>query len=246
MAWLRIWWEEITLPLRRITSLGRPPSDFRHDPDLLLRGLGLASAALLFGLGLLLLPRLPHRAAPPPPPSPAAAKPVRPARPVRPLRPPLREVPARIPPDTFYPAIREGRAAGSIDLSTFDPDRDIIWVDDPRVWFSSDHRPTTPPPVDHHLMNRAVEGPFRNLVDLVEEAGGRLRVHAAYRPVGVHGRFSLHKEGRAIDLSADNLSLEQLSLLAVRAGFDWVFHEATARGGAHVHASVRRLDDEPE
>jgi D-alanyl-D-alanine dipeptidase len=114
---------------------------------------------------------------------------------------------------------------------------DLVRIDDPRVWWESDndHKDTE----DDHLFHRAMEEPFRRLVELVHQAGGTLEVHDAYRPEGIHAPLSLHREGRAVDVTCDQLGLEKLAKLAWAAGFDWVYHEVPRRGGAHVHASVR-------
>ncbi len=66
----------------------------------------------------------------------------------------------------------------------------------------------------------------------------------AYRPGGIHNPTSLHKEGRAIDITCKELSLEKLAKLCWAAGFDWVYHEVKAKLGAHVHCSVKRTGEE--
>ena len=198
---------------------------------------GAASALLVFLLGTLAFrwagdepDRAPRRRGPEP------ARPKVPALPA--LHVPLREPPKAFPRNTYRPSRREGRVSGSIDLSSFSPGRDLIYVDDDRVWWESDNdRGDTE---DDHSMHRAIERPFRRLVELVTAAGGRLKVQDAYRPTGVHSRRSLHKEGRALDLTCDELGLEELAKLCWAAGFDWVYHEAGGSGGSHVHVSVAR------
>ena len=59
--------------------------------------------------------------------------------------------------------------------------------------------------------------------------------YEGYRPKPQHLARSLHKEGRAIDVTCKEMSLEELARLCWVAGFDWVFHEPD-----HVHCSVRR------
>ena len=159
--------------------------------------------------------------------------------------PPLREKPKRFPANTHRPGTGEGATSGSVDLGTFSAGRDLVHVDDPRVWWESDHD-TNDTECDHS-MHAAVEAPLRRLIELVDAAGGTLEVHDAYRAAGIHNPRSLHKEGRAVDLTCDELGLEELAKLCWVAGFDWVYHEAGAKGGAHVHCSVRRPrpDDEP-
>ena len=84
-----------------------------------------------------------------------------------------------------------------------------------------------------------------------------LRVQEAYRPSTIHSALSLHKEGRALDLTCPSLdpewnpddpnahrpspkSLEILAKLTWAAGFDWVYYEVPKSSGAHLHVSVRR------
>ncbi len=94
-------------------------------------------------------------------------------------------------------------------------------------------------------MHHAIETPLRLLIELVHREGGTLEIHDAYRPEGVHNARSLHKEGRALDMTCDELGLERLACLCWAAGFDWVYYEASARGGAHVHCSVKRDHVQP-
>jgi len=150
----------------------------------------------------------------------------------------LRDIPDKFPANTHMPRIGEGAASGSIDLSTFSAGRDLVYFDDRRIWWESDHDKN-----DNecdHSMHRAVQAPLRRLVALVSRAGGTLEVHDAYRPTGVHAPRSLHLEGRAVDVTCDELGLKELAKLCWAAGFDWILYEANARGGAHIHASVRR------
>lgn len=157
------------------------------------------------------------------------------------LKQPVREEPRRFLARSHLPRRREESVAGAPRLNAFFAQYDLVRVDDPRVWWESDndHKDTE----DDHLMHRALEEPFRRLVELVAQAGGTLEVHDAYRAEGIHAPKSLHREGRAVDMTCDQLGLEKLAKLAWAAGFDWVYHEVPRRGGAHVHASVR--EDRP-
>ena len=194
-------------------------------------------------------------AAPPfPPPIDDVLPPPPPARVLPDLRAPVREAPAAFPRDRKWPVARETDACGAIDPPSFSPGRDLVYVDDRRCWWESEHDGRSDDECDH-TMHAAIEIPFRRLVNLVEtfEPGLQLRVQECYRPSGVHAARSLHCEGRALDLtlgrpgSDKSLSgpegaaaLERLAKLACRAGFDWVFNENPRGGGPHVHASVRR------
>jgi hypothetical protein len=196
----------------------------------------LAVGGLASSFGVLLLGLLVVRACRP-------ATTVPPAGPATPASPTpvftLRPQPASFPPNTHLPNRREGVVSGSIDLGTFSAGRDLVHVDDPRVWWESDV--DNDDVEDDHSMHAAMEAPFRRLVELVCEAGGNLKVHDAYRAAGIHNRRSLHREGRAIDVTCDEIGLEALAKLCWSAGFDWVYHESRRGKGAHVHCSVRRV-----
>ncbi|MBU0676992.1 MAG: hypothetical protein KJ626_02660 [Verrucomicrobia bacterium] len=151
---------------------------------------------------------------------------------------PVRPEPRRFKARTHMPQKREGLASGSIGSYPFVAKFDLVRVEDPRVWWESDHD-TDDDDEDDHIMHRAMEEPFRRLVELVTAEGGVLKVQDAYRGARIHASRSLHKEGRAIDLTCDELGLEKLARLCWASGFDWVYNEAPKRGGAHVHASVR-------
>lgn len=153
----------------------------------------------------------------------------------------VRPKPKDFRPDTYRPKQREGKTSGSIDLGSFSAGRDLVHVDDARVWWESDN--DSGDTEDDHSMHRAMEAPLRRLIELVDRAGGTLKVQDAYRGSGVHNPRSLHKEGRALDLTCDELGLEELARLCWMAGFDWVYHEASSRGGSHVHVSIRRDHD---
>lgn len=152
---------------------------------------------------------------------------------------PVRPIPAKFKRDTHMPETTEGETSGSIDMATFSAGRDLVYVDDDRVWWESDQ--DLDDDECDHSMYVTMELPFRRLVELVVERNAILKVQDSYRACGVHSDRSLHKEGRGIDLTCDDLGLEVLACLCYAAGFDWVYHEASARGGAHVHCSVRRL-----
>ena len=151
----------------------------------------------------------------------------------------VRPLPEALPPGTHLPDIPESRASGSIDLSTFSPGRDLTYVDDDRAWWESDNdkRDTE----CDHTVHRSMRGPLERLIDLVAERGGALKIQDAYRPSLIHNARSLHKEGRAIDLTCEDMDLEELGRLCWAAGFDWVYHERGNRSnGPHMHCSVKR------
>lgn len=153
------------------------------------------------------------------------------------LTSPVRREPTRFLARSHLPPRREEDVAGALRPRTFFPQYDLLRVEDARVWWESDNdRADTE---DDHLIHRAMEEPLRRLIELVSRAGGTLEVHDAYRPRGVHAEESLHREGRAVDITCDQLGLEKLAKLAWASGFDWVYYEVPRRGGAHVHASVR-------
>ncbi len=156
----------------------------------------------------------------------------------------VRELPSAFPRNTHLPPIREGDVSGSVDPDLFSPGRDLVYVDDPRVWWESDHDKDDDE--CDHSVHRAMEIPLRRLIALVCARNGVLEVHDAYRPAKIHSSRSLHKEGRALDITCDELGLEELAKLCWGAGFDWVYYEASAKGGAHVHVSVRRDQDAVE
>ena len=141
------------------------------------------------------------------------------------------------PPDTNWPRGREIHSSGRIDPTTFVPNRDLIHFDDPSVWWESDHDKDDVE--NDHMIHKSMIPSLQRLIEMVNKREGNLKVHEAYRPVGMHVRGSLHKEGRAIDLTCDELGLEELSKLCWLAGFNWVLHESKAKLGAHVHCSVK-------
>ncbi len=153
--------------------------------------------------------------------------------------PPARGLPARFPPGTYLPDKREIEASGAIDMPTFSPGRDLVYVDDPRVWWESDQDGVADDECDHSV-HRCLEAPLKRLVEAVAARGATLKVQDTYRPQGIHNGRSLHREGRAIDLTCEGMALEELAKLCWVAGFDWVFYERPSGGGDHIHASVRR------
>ncbi len=185
----------------------------------------------------------------------APPEPEKPAPPVYQVRP----FPDKFPRRACMPDIKESEASGAISNSTFSPGRDLVYIDDSRVWWESDFDGETDDE-DDHSMHRAMEPAFRRLVELVAMSNATLRVQEAYRPATIHSAQSLHKEGRALDLTCPDLdpsvpqtsprdgkqvlpsplSLEILAKLCWAAGFDWVYYEVPKNSGAHLHVSVRR------
>lgn len=165
---------------------------------------------------------------------------------------PVRPFPESFRRRTHLPDIKEAEASGGISNSMFSAGRDLVYVEDSRVWWESDNDGEDDDECDHS-MHRAMVLPFLRLVELCAASNATLRVQEAYRATGIHSTLSLHKEGRAIDLTCPLLdpdcknpekptleSLETLSKLAWAAGFDWVYFEVPRNSGPHVHASVRR------
>jgi len=117
---------------------------------------------------------------------------------------------------------------------------------DPNILFSE----AEPPPygMEDRMMHPAMQLPLARLAALVRsEWGGtvQLMVTAAYDSQFRHDlaepspnlRYSLHYEGRSIDLITlppDHSRNARLCGLALRAGFDWVHNEID-----HCHASIR-------
>jgi hypothetical protein len=116
---------------------------------------------------------------------------------------------------------------------------------DPTIVFKREE--TAPYDLEDMLIHPALVQPLTRLNQLVEaEWGGavKLRVTDAYDSLLSHDppgsdpatRYSLHYEGRAIDLTTwpvDYDRYDRLCALALCAGFDWVHNETT-----HCHASV--------
>ena len=166
----------------------------------------------------------------------------------------VREAPETFPRNTWLPKIPEGEASGSNDPKLFSPGRDLVWFDDPRAWWKSDNRAPGDTGEDcAHSMHKSMVEPLTRLINLVEETPWTLKIQGCYETGGPHASRSLHKQGRAIDLtfgdpanpterlSPDQMrvSYELLAKLAYQAGFDWVYYEYGSGTGPHVHASVR-------
>lgn len=121
----------------------------------------------------------------------------------------------------------------------------LIGVLDPNIVFKKEEVP--PYDTEDILMHPAMLLPLTRLSQLVlEEWEGttRLRVTDAYDSLLEHDlnqsdpnrKYSLHFEGRAIDLTLwpiDRSRYGRLCALAICAGFDWVQNEET-----HCHASI--------
>ncbi len=184
----------------------------------------------------------------PPPERPAAPETEPPGtEPTPDLHRPVRDAPAAFPPDSNLPRGKEIYASGPIDLKTFDPRRDLVRFEDPRVWFESDHDGHTDDE-DDHLIHRAMEVPLRRLVNLLEKKNGKLKVQDAFRHADknrIHMARSLHCEGRAIDLTGEGVTLSDLAKLCWQAGFDFVLYEVPRSSGVHLHGSVKRAPDAP-
>jgi hypothetical protein len=163
------------------------------------------------------------------------------------LHKPVREAPASFPPDSNLPRGKEVYASGPIDLGSFDPKKDLTRFEDARVWFESDHDGHTDDE-DDHLIHRAMEVPLKRLVNLLEKKGGKLKVQDAFRHADknrIHMTSSLHCEGRAIDLTCEDVNLSELAKLCWQAGFDFVLYEVPRSSGIHLHCSVKRAPDAP-
>jgi len=152
---------------------------------------------------------------------------------------PVRPAPARFPPNTTMPDVREIEASGAIHMPSFSPGRDLVFFDDTRAWWESDEDGETDDECDHSMHAKMVL-PLRRVIEAVSGRQARLKVQDVYRPTGIHNTRSLHREGRAIDLTAEGLTLEELAIICWQSGFDWVYYERPKGGGDHIHASVRR------
>ena len=117
---------------------------------------------------------------------------------------------------------------------------------DPNLLFSG----SEPPPygAEDRLMHPAMLRPLARLAELVQAEwgdGARLMITEAYDSLLEHDltqpnlklRYSLHFEGRSVDLITIPPNIDndpRLCSLAIEAGFDWVHNE-----GDHCHASIQ-------
>jgi hypothetical protein len=122
----------------------------------------------------------------------------------------------------------------------------LVGILDPTIVFKQEEEP--PYDTEDILMHPALLLHLSRLNHLVQaEWGGafQLRVTDAYDSLLEHdppdsepaSRYSLHYEGRAIDLTlwpVDQSRYGRLCALAHCAGFDWILNE-----GTHCHASMR-------
>lgn len=122
----------------------------------------------------------------------------------------------------------------------------LVGLADPSIVFKQEEAP--PFGAEDILMHPAMVQPLARLNELVQaewEGAVQLRVTDAYDSLLEHDppqtdanlTYSLHYEGRAIDLTIwpiDRSRYGRLCSLAHCAGFNWVLHE-----GTHCHASVR-------
>lgn len=122
----------------------------------------------------------------------------------------------------------------------------LVGLLDPTIVFKREENP--PYDTEDILLHPAMLAPLSRLSRLVlDEWDGayNLRVTDTYDSLLEHDlsqtdlnrKYSLHFEGRAIDLTLwpiDRSRYGRLCALAHCAGFDWVHHE-----GTHCHASIR-------
>lgn len=167
-----------------------------------------------------------------PPPLPLLPPPQQPVAPSVYAMLPVRPLPDQFLRNAKKPDCREGHAALSISEVPFQASRDLVFFHDDRAWFESDHDQGDTE--DDHVIHQAMELPMSRLVNMVHEAGGRLKIQDSFRASGIHSPSSLHKQGRAVDLTCDELSLETIAKFAWSAGFDWVYYEAPSRGGGTI------------
>ena len=149
----------------------------------------------------------------------------------------VRDLPTSFRNGQRMPSYREGDSSKSIDEVDFIPERDLIVMEDVRVWWESDNVKNGDE--NDHLFHYAMEGPMRRLIAMVCERGETLRVTEAYSLQKIHTTKSLHKQGRAVDVTwmnkkGERLPLSDLAKMCWAAGFHWVYFERD-----HIHASVR-------
>jgi len=149
----------------------------------------------------------------------------------------VRDIPSRFRANERMPTRSEKSSSGMLTDTVFRPEFDLVRIEECHRVHPLHHDKNDTE--DDHLFHRVMEEPFRRLVQLVHEQGATLKVQDVYRAEGVHHSKSLHKQGRAIDITAKDMSLSELAKLTWASGFDWVFFESPKRGGAHIHASMR-------
>jgi len=122
----------------------------------------------------------------------------------------------------------------------------LVGILDPTIVFKQEE--ASPYDTEDILMHPAMLTPLSRLNRLVQAEWGdafQLRVTDTYDSLLEHdppeseprSRYSLHYDGRAIDLTTwpvDQSRYGRLCALAHCAGFDWVHHE-----GNHCHASIK-------
>jgi len=151
----------------------------------------------------------------------------------------VRDLPEAFPLGKYMPNRREPDVCGAFDPDRFSPGRDLVYVDDVRAWWESDNDKNDDE--CDHTVHAALRPALERLIGLAAQRGAVLKIQDAYRPIGIHHPLSLHREGRAIDVTCDDIAMEELAALAWAAGFDWVLHERGNRAnGPHIHASVAR------
>jgi hypothetical protein len=122
----------------------------------------------------------------------------------------------------------------------------LVGDQDPNLLYSEGE----PPPYgsEDRLMHPAMLRPLAKLAELVKQEWGedsRLMITEAYDSLLEHDltqpnlklRYSLHFEGRSVDLVTIPPNIDRdprLCALAIQAGFDWVHNE-----GDHCHSSIR-------
>jgi len=84
----------------------------------------------------------------------------------------LRKKPEKFKPNTYLPRKKESAASGAIDLATFSPGKSLIYIDDKRVWWESDHDKGDIE--DDHTIYFTMEKPLRRLIELVVQENATL------------------------------------------------------------------------
>jgi hypothetical protein len=124
--------------------------------------------------------------------------------------------------------------------------RQLVGILDPTIVFKQEEQ--EPYYTEDMVIHPAMIQPLSRLNELVKAEWGnefQLRVTDAYDSLLEHDppasersrRYSLHYEGRAIDVTTWPVEPKlygRLCALAHCAGFDWVHHE-----GTHCHASIK-------